>query len=83
MKELFNISINKHCLKENDITIDDCLNELYKSASLVKEITRQEQTWYLTGHSKKEALKYKVFNGNEPNQTIIDIFERHYKKITL
>ncbi|EPY5345295.1 Imm52 family immunity protein [Klebsiella quasipneumoniae] len=80
MIELFNTSINIHSLKKSDITIGDCLNELYKSALVVKNLTRHDQTWYLTGYSRKEASKYVVFNGDVPNQNTIDIFERHYKK---
>lgn len=80
MSELFNTSINVHTVKEREITIDDCLNELYKSALIVKNLTKQEQTWYLTGYSRKEASKYIVFDGNKPRQNVIDAFERHYRK---
>lgn len=80
MSEFFNVSINIHSLKESNIEISDCFNELYRSAEVVKKLTRREQTWYLTGYSKKEALKYPVFKGNQPSQNAIDVFERHYKK---
>lgn len=80
MTEIFNTSINIHSVKDCEITIGECLNELYKSAQVVKNLTRQDQIWYLTGHSKKEASKYIVFSGDEVNQNIIDIFHRHYKK---
>jgi len=80
MIELFSTSINVHSVKECDITIDDCLNELYRSTLIVKNLTQHDQTWYLTGYSRKDASKHIVFNGNEPNQNAIDIFERHYKK---
>lgn len=80
MIELFNTSINIHSLKESDITIDDCLNELYRSALVVKKLRQHDQIWYLTGYSKKDASKHVVFSDNEPNQNTIDTFERYYKK---
>lgn len=80
MIELFNTSINIHSLKESDITIDDFLNELYRSTLVVKNLTQHDQIWYLTGYSRKDASKHVVFSDNEPNQDAIDIFERHYIK---
>lgn len=80
MTELFNISINLHTIKEHNITINDCLNELYSGTLIVKKLTQHTQTWYLTGYSRKDALKHMVFDGNKPNRNTIDIFERHYKK---
>ncbi|MEZ2605071.1 Imm52 family immunity protein [Kluyvera intermedia] len=80
MTELFNTSINIHSVKKNDITIDDCLNELYRGTLVVKNLTQHDQKWYLTGYSRKDASKHVVFNGNELNQNTIDIFERHYRK---
>ncbi|MEI9883878.1 Imm52 family immunity protein [Atlantibacter hermannii] len=80
MTGLFNTSINIHLVKESDITIGDCVNLLYKSALVVKKITKQDQIWYLTGHSKKEASQYIVFSGDKVNQNALDIFHRHYKK---
>ncbi|MEG0205983.1 MAG: Imm52 family immunity protein [Citrobacter sp.] len=80
MTELFNTSINIHSVKESDITIDECLNELYKSAQVVKNLTKQDQIWYLTGYSKKEASKYLVFSDGRVSQNTLDVFYRHYKK---
>lgn len=79
MSDFFNLSINIHSLKESNIAISDCFYELDRSAKVVKKLTRQEQEWYLTGYSKKEALKYAVFNGNEPSQNAVNILEQHYK----
>ncbi len=80
MIELFNTSINIHSVKECNITIDSCLNELYRSAQIVENLTQHNQMWYLTGYSRKNASKYVVFNDDKPNQNTINIFERHYKK---
>lgn len=82
MIELFNTSINIHSLKESDITIDDCLNELYRSTLVVKNLTPHDQIWYLTCYSRKGASKHVVFSDNEPNQDTVDNFERNYKKLS-
>lgn len=80
MSDLFNVSINIHSTKEKNISITDCINEFYNCTLVVEVLTRLEQTWYLTGYSKKEASKYKVFDGNKPYQSAIDIFEKHLQK---
>ncbi|EGT4423402.1 immunity 52 family protein [Cronobacter sakazakii] len=80
MNELFNTSINIHSLNAYDITVADCVNELYRSALVIRNLTKKNQTWYLTGYSRRDALKYVVFNGDEPNKNIMDIFQCHYKK---
>ncbi|AVR05761.1 Imm52 family immunity protein [Pluralibacter gergoviae] len=80
MIEFFNTSINMHAVKECNITIDDCLNELYRGTLVVRKLTRYDEKWYLTGHSRKDASKHVVFNEGKSNQNILDVFERHYKK---
>ncbi len=41
MNELFNTSINIHSLNAYDITVADCVNELYRSALVIRNLTKK------------------------------------------
>lgn len=80
MTELYHLSINLHGNKNDNITVDDCFNELLKATCIVHNLTNEEQQWYLTGYSKSEASKYFVFDKNKPSIYAYNNYQKSYKK---
>lgn len=78
--EFYNLSINMYCNKKDDITVDYCFDELFKSTLIVDRLTDEEQKWFFTGFSKKEASKYLVFNNKKPTNYAYKHLEKEYKK---
>ncbi|MQL48880.1 hypothetical protein GEA64_13300 [Photorhabdus khanii] len=66
-------------LKE-PLTPQVVLADLYKITQQVDQFFGRHKTWYLTGHTRKEALEYPVFEEQHPTKKTVQVFEKSYKE---
>ncbi|NHB87382.1 Imm52 family immunity protein [Photorhabdus tasmaniensis] len=77
---IIRIEINVYCEHSESITVDAALTDLFHITRQLDTVFNQEKTWLLQGYSRKEALKYKVFDETGPTEVAIKDFEKSYKK---
>ncbi|MCT8350977.1 MULTISPECIES: immunity 52 family protein [Photorhabdus] len=56
------------------------LADLYKITQRIDLFFGRHKTWYLTGHTRKEALEHLVFEEQHPTEKAAQEFEKSYKK---
>ncbi|KAA1177662.1 Imm52 family immunity protein [Photorhabdus heterorhabditis] len=66
-------------LKES-LTPQVALADLYKITQQIDQLFGRQKNWYLTGHTRKEALEHLVFEGGHPTEKAVQVFEESYKE---
>ncbi|WP_434523899.1 hypothetical protein [Photorhabdus asymbiotica] len=66
-------------LKE-PLTPQMALADLHKITQQIDQFFGRQKTWYLTGHTRKEALEHLVFEEDHPTKKAVQEFEKSYKK---
>ncbi|MBS9437808.1 hypothetical protein EAE91_11715 [Photorhabdus noenieputensis] len=66
-------------LKES-LTPQVALADLYKITQQIDQLFGRQKNWYLTGHTRKEALEHLVFEGDHPTEKAVQVFEESYKE---
>ncbi|PQQ41067.1 hypothetical protein C6H65_11685 [Photorhabdus luminescens] len=66
-------------LKES-LTPQVALADLYKITQQIDQLFGRQKNWYLTGHTRKEALEQLVFEGDHPTEKAVQVFEESYKE---
>ncbi|NRN29594.1 Imm52 family immunity protein [Photorhabdus heterorhabditis] len=56
------------------------LADLHKITQQIDQFFGRKKTWYLTGHTRKEALEHLVFDGGYPTKKAVQVFEESYKE---
>ncbi|MGV7963065.1 Imm52 family immunity protein [Photorhabdus tasmaniensis] len=56
------------------------LTDLYRITQQIDHFFGCHKTWYLTGHTRKEALEHPVFEKQHPTEKAVQEFEKSYKK---
>ncbi|MGS0628204.1 hypothetical protein, partial [Photorhabdus asymbiotica] len=74
------IEINVRYEQHETITVDTALMDLFYITRELNTVFNQKKTWFLQGYSRKEALKYRVFDEHGPTKMAIADFEKSYKK---
>ncbi|NRN30645.1 Imm52 family immunity protein [Photorhabdus heterorhabditis] len=77
---IIRIKINVYYEQQEAITVNTALMDLFHITQQIDIFFRQEKTWYLTGYSRKEALKHIVFDKKGPTEKTVSYFEKSYKK---
>ncbi|WP_445497154.1 hypothetical protein [Photorhabdus sp. SF281] len=78
--EIVRIKINVYYEQRETITAYTALMDLFHITRQIDVFFNQEKAWYLTGYSRKEALKHIVFDGQGPTEVAIKSFEKDYKR---
>ncbi|MFD0707067.1 Imm52 family immunity protein [Photorhabdus akhurstii] len=74
------IKINVYYEQRETITAHTALMDLFHITRQIDVFFNQGKAWYLTGYSRKEALKHLVFDEQGPTEVAIKSFEKDYKK---
>ncbi|KOY61369.1 hypothetical protein AM629_14235 [Photorhabdus heterorhabditis] len=56
------------------------LTDLYRITQQIDHFFGRHKTWFLTGHTRKEALEHPVFEGQHPTKKAVQVFEKNYKE---
>ncbi|OCQ51670.1 hypothetical protein Ppb6_03063 [Photorhabdus australis subsp. thailandensis] len=74
------VKINVRHQQQEIITVRTALMDLFHITRQIDIFFGQKKNWYLTGYSRKEALKNIVFDELGPTEVAIKDFEKEYKK---
>ncbi|KMW73489.1 hypothetical protein TI10_10640 [Photorhabdus luminescens subsp. luminescens] len=66
--------------RQEPLTPQIVLADLYRITQQIDHFFSRHKTWYLTGHTRKEALEHLVFEENLPTEKAFQVFEKNYKK---
>ncbi|OCQ50856.1 hypothetical protein Ppb6_03953 [Photorhabdus australis subsp. thailandensis] len=77
---IIRIEINVRYEQQETITVNSALMDLYFITRQIDIFFEKKKTWYLTGYSRKEALKHVVFDEQGPTEKTVSYFEKSYKK---
>ncbi|RAX01157.1 MULTISPECIES: Imm52 family immunity protein [unclassified Photorhabdus] len=65
---------------QEPLTPEIVLADLYRITQQIDHFFGHHKTWYLTGHTRKEALEYPVFEEQHPTKKTVQVFEKIYKE---
>ncbi|OCA55629.1 Imm52 family immunity protein [Photorhabdus namnaonensis] len=65
---------------KESLTPQVALADLYKITQQIDQLFGRQKNWYLTGHTRKEALEHLVFEGGHPTEKAVQVFEESYKE---
>ncbi|MDB6372651.1 Imm52 family immunity protein [Photorhabdus bodei] len=74
------IDINVRYEKRETITANTVLMDLFNVTQQLNTVFNRKKIWFLTGYSRREALKHIVFDEHGPTKTAMAYFEKSYKK---
>ncbi|ETS33492.1 hypothetical protein BB987_13480 [Photorhabdus temperata] len=77
---IIRIEINVRYEQQETITVNTALMDLFRITRQADIFFGRKKTWYLTGYSRKEALKHIVFDEQGPTEKMVSYFEKSYKK---
>ncbi|OWO82011.1 hypothetical protein B5C26_10350 [Photorhabdus luminescens] len=77
---IIRIEINVRYEQQETIIVNTALMDLFRITRQVDIFFGRKKTWYLTGYSRKEALKHIVFDEKGPTEKTVSYFEKSYKK---
>ncbi|ETS32514.1 hypothetical protein BB987_10775 [Photorhabdus temperata] len=77
---VINIDINVRYEQWETVTTKTALIDLFHITQRLNVFFDQKKTWFLTGYSRKDALKSKIFDEQGPTETASTHFEKSYKK---
>ncbi|NRN30642.1 Imm52 family immunity protein [Photorhabdus heterorhabditis] len=77
---IIHLKINVRYEQQETITANTALIDLFHITRQIDVFFNLKKTWYLTGYSRKEALKHIVFDELGPTAVAIKDFEKDYKK---
>ncbi|KOY60126.1 hypothetical protein AM629_21135 [Photorhabdus heterorhabditis] len=77
---IIRLEINVYYQQQETITANTALMDLFNITRQIDVFFDRKKTWYLTGYSRKEALKHIVFDEQGPTEVAIKDFEKDYKK---
>ncbi|NHB90609.1 Imm52 family immunity protein [Photorhabdus cinerea] len=65
---------------QKPLTPEIVLVDLYRITQQIDHFFSRHKTWFLTGHTRKEALEHPVFEGQHPTKKAVQVFEKNYKE---
>ncbi|MBS9442954.1 Imm52 family immunity protein [Photorhabdus heterorhabditis] len=65
---------------KESLTPQIALTDLYEITQQIDQLFGRPKTWYLTGHTRKEALEHLVFEEGHPTEKAVQEFEKSYRK---
>ncbi|WP_323836903.1 hypothetical protein [Photorhabdus africana] len=77
---IIRLKINVRYEQQEAITVNSALMDLFRITRQIDIFFGQKKMWYLTGYSRKEALKHIVFDEEGPTSVVIRDFEKEYSK---
>ncbi|MBS9437809.1 hypothetical protein EAE91_11720 [Photorhabdus noenieputensis] len=66
--------------RQEPLTPEIVLVDLYRITQQIDHFFVRHKTWFLTGHTRKEALEHPVFEGQHPTKKAVQVFEKNYKE---
>ncbi|MFD0706164.1 Imm52 family immunity protein [Photorhabdus akhurstii] len=66
--------------RQEPLTPEIVLVDLYRITQQIDHFFGRHKTWFLTGHTRKEALEHPVFEGQHPTKKAVQVFEKNYKE---
>ncbi|KMW72275.1 hypothetical protein TI10_14985 [Photorhabdus luminescens subsp. luminescens] len=76
---IIRLKINVRYEQKEVITVNSALMDLFRITRQIDIFFVQKKMWYLTGYSRKEALKHIVFDEKGPTSVAIKDFEKEYR----